>query len=615
MSGGESLRNKVDDPPVDHPAGCGNKRTKVGVYVLLAVAVLLVFGRTLRYEFVNYDDGPYVYENVHVTQGLTLDGIGWSFIHSVNSNWHPLTMMSHMLDCQFYGLNAGGHHFTNVLLHGATAILLFLVLRRMLGLRSNKSIGATTPQVGLRPDTFVGATSAQAGTLWPSAFVAALFALHPLHVESVAWISERNDVLSGLLFMLTLLMYVRYVEKSKVQGPKSKACYGLTLLFFALGLMSKPTVVTLPFVLLLLDYWPLNRFELSLKGFLRLVFEKLPFFALSAAACAATLLAQKKAIFPLPISLRISNAVVSYVTYLGQMFYPVRLTVLYPYPEKGLLPPWKIILALVLLAGISAGVLRLRRTRPYLLVGWMWYLGMLVPMIGLIQSGLRAHADRYTYLPFIGVFIMLAWGAGEAFQRWRLPAPPIWGIAMLILAACSARTMDQLSLWQNSGTLFRHNIAVTKNNALAYYNLGEYCFTQGRTDETIDNYRKAIQIQPGYDDALNNLGVALAQKGELDEAVARIRESIHYRPDRADAYYNLGNVFVMQHRLDDAADAYTEALRLKPNYPGAHNNLANVLLTQGHQDAAIRHYQEALRWNPNHEGAKRQLRSLGLPVE
>jgi tetratricopeptide (TPR) repeat protein len=604
-------------PPSDRPADTIGRGVTIGIYVLLTMSVLLVFGRTLRYEFVNYDDGPYVYENMHVTQGLTLDGIGWSFIHSVNSNWHPLIMMSHMLDCQFYGLNAGGHHLTNLLLHVATTILLFLVLRRMTSFRKDKA-----------------ASSAPADTPWPSAFVAALFALHPLHVESVAWISERSDVLSGLFFMLTLLMYVRYaqgVTSGTWRVTRTEAAtgvpdtsrvtrhtslfYGLALLFFALGLMSKPTAVTLPFVLLLLDYWPLNRFELSPKRFLQLVFEKLPFFALSAAACAATLLAQKKAIVPLPISLRISNAIVSYATYLGQMFYPVRLTVLYPYPEKGLLPPWQIILALVLLAGISAGVLMLRRTRPYLLVGWLWYLGMLVPMIGLIQSGLRAHADRYTYLPLIGVFIMITWGAGEVFKRWRLPAPSIWGIAMLILAACSARTMDQLHLWQNSGTLFRHNIAVTKNNYLAYYNLGEYCFTQGQLDEAIDNYRKAIQIQPGYDDALNNLGVALAQKGDLDEAIARIRESIHYRPDRADAYYNLGNVFVMQHRLDDAADAYTEALRLKPDYPEAHNNLANVLLNQGHRDAAIRHYQETLRWNPNHEGAKRQLRSLGVQIE
>jgi tetratricopeptide (TPR) repeat protein len=313
------------------------------------------------------------------------------------------------------------------------------------------------------------------------------------------------------------------------------------------------------------------------------------------------------------MALRIGNAIVSYATYLGQMFYPVRLTVLYPYPEPGLLPAWKVTLALVLLGGVTAGAFRLQRTRPHLWVGWLWYLGMLVPMIGIIQSGLRAHADRYTYLPLIGVFIMLAWEADDVMKRLRLPAPLVWGIAMLLLAACSARAIDQVRLWQNSGTLFRHAIAVTQNNDLAHYNLGEYYFAQNRIDDAIAHYRQAIRIRPRYDDALNNLGVALAQKGELDEAVALIQESILYRPDRADAYYNLGNVFIMQHRLDNAVKAYTEALRLKPNYPEAHNNLANVLLTQGHRAAAITHYQEALRWNPNHEGAKRRLRTLGVP--
>jgi tetratricopeptide (TPR) repeat protein len=270
--------------------------------------------------------------------------------------------------------------------------------------------------------------------------------------------------------------------------------------------------------------------------------------------------------------------------------------------------------ALILAAVMFA--IRFRRKFPFLITGWLWYLGMLVPTIGLVQVGMQSMADRYTYLPLIGVFILLVWGAVELFKRWRLPTPAIWGLALLVLAAGTARTLDQLQYWQNSGTLFRHTVAVTKGNPVAYYNLGEYWFSQGQLDKAIDDYRKALQIRPNYDDALSNLGVALAVKGELDEAIARIRESIHYSPDKADAYYNLGNVFIMQHKLVEAASAYTEALRLKPDYPEAHNNLANVLLTQGHRDAAEQHYREALRLNPDHEGAKRQLRALdALPSQ
>jgi tetratricopeptide (TPR) repeat protein len=294
------------------------------------------------------------------------------------------------------------------------------------------------------------------------------------------------------------------------------------------------------------------------------------------------------------------------------MFWPVNLAI--PYPHHGYWPFWVFGLSAALILAAVMFAIQFRRKFPFFITGWFWYLGILVPTIGLVQVGMQSIADRYTYLPLIGVFILLVWGMGAMFERRRLPTPAIWGFALLVLAASTVRTMDQLCYWQNSEILFRHAASVTKGNYPAYYNLGEYDFSNGRLDEAIDNYRKAIRINPGYDDALNNLGAALAVKGELDEAIARIRESIHYRPDKADAYYNLGNVFVMQHKLDEAAGAYTDALRLKPDYPEAHNNLANVLLTQGHQEAAIQHYREALRLNPNHEGAKRQLRSLGAPV-
>jgi predicted negative regulator of RcsB-dependent stress response len=563
------------------------KRSTPGIGIMLAVVVTLVFCQTIRHEFVYYDDGQYFFSNPQVETGLTWNNATWAFQTTYANNWHPLTWLSLMLDVELFGTGPAGPHLMNVLLHAVNTGLLFLLLKRL------------------------------TGTHWRSALAAALFGLHPLHVESVAWASERKDVLSGLFFMLTLLMYARYVEQFKAQSPRSKVFYSLALSFFALGLMSKPMLVTLPLVLLLLDYWPLERFTIHDLRFTirRLAWEKVPFFVLSAASCVVTFVAQKDAVQPfdrIPMGIRAVNAMVSCVRYLRKMFWPMNLAIPYPYPSH-----WSFKLfwlsAAVFLAAIVFAV-RLGRRYPFLIMGWFWYLGMLVPVIGLVQVGAQSMADRYTYLPLIGVFIMLVWGIGEVFNHWRLPTGMIWGLALLVLAACTACTLDQLRFWQNTETLFHHTIAVTKGNALAYYSLGEYYSGKGRLDEAMDDYLNAIQIRPGYDDALNNLGVALALKGKFDEAIARIRESIHYRPDKADAYYNLGNVFIMQHKLNEAASAYAEALRLKPDYPEAHNNLANVLLTQGHRDAAVRHYREALRLDPGHEGAKRQLRALGVPV-
>ncbi len=516
----------------------------------------------------------------------------WAFQTGYAANWHPLTWLSLMLDAQLFGTGAAGPHLTNVLLHAANTVLLFLLLSRLTGAH------------------------------WRSALVAALFALHPLHVESVAWVSERKDVLSGLFFMLTLLMYARYAQSNLASGKSAFTCrdYWLGVLFFALGLMSKPMLVTLPFVLLLLDWWPLNRFEpltpdAQRQTILRLVLEKLPFLLLAFASAVITLAVQKGAVQSLvhiSLGIRAVNATVSYVRYLHKMFWPVNLAI--PYPHPGYWPFWLLCLCAVALLATSLAVIRFRRQCPFLVTGWFWYLMMLVPAIGLVQVGMQSMADRYTYLPLIGIFIMLSWGAEKIVKLWRLPMGMIWGLALLVLAAATTRTIGQLRYWQNSGTLFAHAIAVTKNNDVAYYNLGEYCASQGRLDEAMDDYLKAIQIRPGYDDALNNLGVALAMNGKFDEAIARIQESIRSDPDKADAHYNLGNIFVMQHKLEEAAGAYTDALRLKPDYPDALNNLANVLLMQGHTQEAIQHYQEALRLDPSHEGARRQLRALGAEV-
>ena len=573
-----------------------------GICLFLATLVWLVFGQTRHHEFVNYDDDHYVYENPSVFRGPNLKGVEWAFTHTVESTWHPLTIMSHMLDCQWYGLNAGGHHLTNVLLHLATVILLFLVLRRMTGF------------------------------LWRSAFVAAVFAIHPLHVESVAWVAERKDVLSGLFFMLTLWAYTRYVASDKWQRARTDPAlssatrhpslfYCLVLLFFALDLMCKPMVVTLPFVLLLLDYWPFQRFAppasdpaatgkmdaLKKHSFPRgLIREKIPLLALSGAACVATLLAQKDIIMPVPPALRIGNAVVSYVVYLRQMIWPADLAVLYPYPQAGF-SGWEITLAVVLLAAISTGVYLRRQAQPYLLMGWLWYLGMLVPAIGLVQSGLRAHADRYTYLPQIGLYFALAWAAADWRAGWRHRRLVLGGLATVILAALIFRARAQTACWRNSETLWTHTLACTSDNYVAQNNLGFALFKQGLVDEAIAHYQKALQINPDNLEACYNLGNALIQKGRVDEAVIYYQKALQINPDSAEAHNNFGNALLKMGRVDEALRHYQQALQINPDYIEAHINLGSALLQKGRADEAMVHFQKALQINPGSAEAQNNL--------
>jgi tetratricopeptide (TPR) repeat protein len=590
----------------------GGKWTVLGVCVFLVVAVFLVFGQTLRYGFVNYDDNEYVYENPQVMKGLTLHGIGWASTYSEIGHWHPLTWISHMLDCQIWGLNAGGHHLTNVFFHAANVVLLFLVLRRMMG---------------LHPDKSAGAAATRAGTLWSSAFVAAVFALHPLRVESVAWVAERKDVLSGLFFLLTLGAYVRYVEKSKVRSPKSKVFYGLTLLFFVLGLLSKNMLVTLPFVLLLLDYWPLRRVTsdknsvsqpLVLRSlgeggstWPRLILEKLPLFVLSAASCVATGLASETipAINRLPLSFRIENALVSYVTYIRQMVYPAGLANPYPLAIHGM-PLWKVAGSLFLLVAISLGVFALRKKRPYFVVGWLWYCGMLVPAIGIVQISYYAHADRYTYLPQIGLYIIIAWAARDLTFSWRYRRQVLGAGALVVIAALMVCAWKQTFYWRDSESLWRHTLACTTRNDVACNNLGNTVADQGRFAEAIEYLQRAIEINPAYAQAHNNLAAVLVKQGRPTEAIEQFQKAIQIKPDYADAYYNLGCVFDKQGRLEGAVEQFQKAIQISPDFAEAYCNLGLVFDKQGRSAEALGAYQKAIALNPDLAEAHHNLGAL-----
>jgi tetratricopeptide (TPR) repeat protein len=574
---------------------------------LLALTTLAVFLPVARQAFVNYDDSDYVSENAHVQSGLKWDNVVWAFTTGHASNWHPLTWLSHMVDAQLFGRQAGPQHLVSVGFHIANTLLLFLLLRRM------------------------------TGALWRSAFVAALFALHPLHVESVAWASERKDVLSALFFLLTLGAYVRYTEvqslKSNVQNPEAGASritstlrstgtedghhaspfYLLSLTFFALGLMSKPMLVTLPFVLLLLDYWPLQRFGPSTlhsrtSTFFRLLAEKVPFVLLAAASSVITFIVQRKGgavSTALTFGARIANALVSYVRYLGKMFWPKNLSILYPHP--GHWPAWQVVASGGLLVAVFAAVILVARKRPYLAVGWLWFCGTLVPVIGLVQVGIQSMADRYTYLPLIGLFIMLAWGIDELIpiRPWRGRALAVGGA--LLLMACACLTERQIRFWRDSEALFRHAVQVTRDNYLAYNNLGFYLSGQGRTTEAMENYRLALKINPNYEDALNNLGYALAGQKKYAEAIPLYEAALRIRPKHTEVHNNLGNALSETGKIDDAIQHYLIVLQQKPDHADAHNNLGIALAMKGRLDEAIPHFHEAIRCKPSYASAHSNL--------
>ena len=466
----------------------------------LTLSTLVVYWQVQGHAFVTLDDYQYVVENPHVRHGLTPQGIVWAFTTGYASNWHPLTWLSHMLDCTLYGLNPKGHHLNSLLLHLANTLLLFWVLRRM------------------------------TAALWRSAFVAALFALHPLHVESVAWVAERKDLLSTLFWMMTVGAYARYVERPGLGR------YLLTLLLFAFGLMAKPMLVTLPFVLLLLDYWPLGRRHLAP---LRLIREKLPFFALTTISSIITFSVQKSwgaVISTLPLKDRIANALVSYVTYIGKTMWPVNLACFYPHPLDTL-PRWQVGGSLLLLVGISIFVIRAGRRCPYLPVGWFWYLGTLVPVIGLVQVGAQAMADRYTYIPLIGLFLITAWTAAEVGSKRSRLRMSLWvGMLLPFLAVGS---WLQAQSWRTSVTLFEHALAVTRNNQIAHNNLGNILARQGRFKEASYHLSAAVRLNPNHATSQNNLGSLFMQQGRLQEAIAHLSKAVQIDPEMQEARFNL----------------------------------------------------------------------------
>jgi Flp pilus assembly protein TadD len=549
--------------------------------VALVVLTFVAYSDVRHLQFVPLDDQAYVYENPHVTAGLTIDGLRWALTTGDQANWHPLTWLSHMLDVQLFGVNAGYHHLTSLAIHTLNTLLLFFLLAR------------TTGAVGR------------------SACVAALFAVHPLHVESVAWIAERKDVLSTFFWLLTTGAYVWYAR------TPGRWRYTAVVSGLALGLMSKPMLVTLPFVLLLLDVWPLGRVSFAgvqLDGkrsdtrtaraqtALALIREKIPLFVLAACSSVITLLVQSRggAVRPidiLPIGVRVANALTSYVLYLVKAVWPSRLAVFYPYDKS--IHLWQWCGALAVLAAITWLVIRARRRQPYLLVGWLWYLGTLVPVIGLVQVGSQSMADRYTYVPLIGVLVMGVWGASDVVARWTGRRVALPAAAVAIVIACTVATQAQVTHWQDAWALWTHALAVTRDNEAAHIAVGAMQGMQGRNEDAVAHFKEALRIAPDSASAHRALGLALINLGRFDEAVEHLSMAVRYRPTFADAQSDLGVALAELGRPGEAIPRYLEALRLDPNRPATHRSLGLALMTFGRAEEAIAHYQDALRLQPD----------------
>ncbi len=540
--------------------------------LFFVLATVGVYWQVGNHAFINLDDGCYVTDNRHAQEGISLENLWWALTATECGNWHPLTWLSHMLDCELYGMEAGQHHMTNVLFHILNTLLLFFIFKRM------------------------------TGAMWPSAFVAVLFALHPLHVESVAWVAERKDVLSAFFWMLTMWAYLWYVA-----GPGVMR-YLLVLFLFMLGLMAKPMLVTLPFVLLLLDYWPLRRIQSSPS--LGLFMEKVPLLAFSAASSIVTIIAQQRggslsSLEATPLNERIANALVSYMSYLGKMIWPHDLAVLYPHP--GMPPWWHVVGACLLILLITVVAIRNLNARPYMAVGWLWYMGTLVPVIGLVQIGLQAMADRYTYISLIGAFIIIAWGVPDLTRRWASRGLALgFGAAAMILILMGI-TLKQVRYWNNSILLYEHALAITKDNYMVHNNLGSALAQLGRQNEAIGHYAKALEIAPKLGEAHYNLAQSLSDQGRWAEAIVHYEQMLRLNPSDFEAHNNIGFAMERIGRLPDAVKHYSEALRLKPDCVAARYNLGNVRFIQGNLDEAMAHYVAALRLDPGFWQARNGL--------
>ena len=529
------------------------------------VATFCIYSQVQHHEFINFDDDLYITNNLNVQSGLTSESVKWAFTTFTTGNWFPVNWLSHMLDYQLYGSHPKGHYLTNLFLHIASALILFIVLLRM------------------------------TGALWQCAFVAAIFAFHPLNVESVAWIAERKNVLSTLFWLLTMWAYIHYAEKPTIKR------YVLVFLFLTLGLMSKPMLVTLPFVFLLLDYWPLRRFKLGQErdrnivlekntakelDFFGLVLEKIPLFLLSIGSSIITVYLQNiggalRSIDMLSLQTRLINAMVSYVEYLGKMVWPSGLSILYPHPGNAL-PLWQGILCGMVLVGITIISIRLIRKAPYIAVGWFWYLGTLVPVIGIVQVGGQAMADRFTYIPLIGMFIIIAWGVPELISKWRYKEKALSVSAGIIILALLITTWRQVSYWENSITIFKHATRVTDkkypNFSLAYNNLGIALYAKGKNQEAISHYKMAIKTKPAQAKAYYNLGIALNAERKNEEAISWYKKAIRLNPYFTNAHYNLGIILLQKGALKEAVHHFRKTVRLRPDLVKAHDYLKYALL-------------------------------------
>jgi tetratricopeptide (TPR) repeat protein len=571
-----------------------HKNSYLLIYALLILVTLVVFWPVLNCEFVRYDDDKYVTENPNVKRGISRESVIWAFTSPHFHMWHPLTSLTHLLDYQLFGLNPAWHHLTNLLLHIGSTLLLFAVLQRM------------------------------TGAVWPSFFVAIAFAIHPLNVESVAWVAERKNVLSGFFWILTLAAYVPYARRPGIGR------FLLVVLVFALATMTKPMVVTLPFALLLLDYWPLGRLQLRRQSkeqdlsqpesvqagpqgppAWRLLAEKIPLFILSIVLSIITFIVQQRGgtvsgLGNVPLKYRVANALVSYETYIRKMIWPSRLAVFYPHPFDKL-PMWQVAASALLLLAVSIAVFWVARRRKYLAVGWLWFLGTLVPVIGLVQVGAQAMADRYAYLPFIGLFIMIAWGFQDLSANRRYRKMALAALALAVLLALSICTRLQLRHWRNNKALFEHAINVTGDNFVMNNNYANILKKIGQVEEAIDYFYKALRIRPNSPEIYNNLGNALRRLDRIDEAIKSYKKALKLRPNFAEAHYNLAIELGRQGKNDEAIGEYREALRFRPDNVDTLSNLGFALAQKGNLHEAIEYYRKAIELGPDNIIARGRL--------